>query len=119
MGKSGYLTGVLLVHRSGALTCGKGNPNFLSRWGCGSFTHLDTVVTDANKKQLFKNQEPQEGFIPKTSDELRLVDLKEPMRAGIDSELQIWYPEDLEDKSEYDNAGVHCVDVYTKVVDHY
>ena len=40
------------------------------------------------------------------------------MHVKAGSEIQIWYDEDLNNYYEIDNAGEHCVDVYTKFVDH-
>ena len=105
------------MHRSGSLTCGTFYD--YSRWGCGyDSSVLKTLITDRNKNQLFTDQDQQQVSDWSKQDELVFHDMRQPMHVKAGSEIQIWYDEDLNNYYEIDNAGEHCVDVYTKFVDH-
>ena len=51
------------------------------------------------------------------SDWLTFVDSVNPTYVEKDTELHVWYAEDLYNSHEGDNTGKHCVDVFAKISD--
>ena len=48
---------------------------------------------------------------------LTFVDLINLKYVEKDTELHIWYGEDLYNQNDADNSGKHCVDVFAKISD--
>lgn len=110
-----------LVHRNGALKCGRNYP--ATHWVC--FNCLSTVITYKNRTALlladyFRNGNScglsYYGYHVEgtglNSQELVFNRLSPQLLVSIGEEFQIWYGEDLLDCYESDNSGQTCVDVY-------
>ena len=48
------------------------------------------------------------------SSEIIFSGFPNPLHLSSDGEFRLWYWEDLRDKSENDNAGTSCTDVFAK-----
>ena len=126
--ENGFIYTFKLVHKNGSLRCNSFDP--ASYWGC---THPDlgdkkllTVITYPNKTALlladyFKDAsgEPkattysyQIAGIGVNSKELEFNKLHTPLSVTGGQEFQIWYGQDLVDRSEHNNAGQTCADVF-------
>ena len=114
-----------MEHVSGYLDSDSTRPetNTKSRWGT---SYIRTIITDKQKSIIFPDPEMVKksgyaflirGYDAKTSDFLTYVDSINPMYVEVGTELRIWFGEDLQDISEDDNIGKHCVDVYAKTSD--
>ena len=113
-----------LVHRSGQIRC-VNDPAANSKWGCNTThleCHLGILLTDEintvlhPKKRLveyksgkyFYEIPPFDGY----SKSITFSDYTSPICLITGQELRLWYAEDLADKSEHDNYGEVCIDVY-------
>ena len=107
----------MLVHRSGKVTCGSKKYSY---WGCTpNIRQLHTVLTDQNNKILAPeastvNSGGSYTLAGYTSSSSVLVFCapKKPHCVFANSELRLWYGEDLRGTSESDNGGKTCADVY-------
>jgi len=114
-----FVSSFMLVHRSGNVTCDKRNYSF---WGCGknpSHGTLFVVLTDQNNKILApeglninKGGEYTQAGYTSSSSALVFCTPKKPHCVFANSELHLWYGEDLRGLSESDNGGKTCADVY-------
>ena len=112
-----FVSSFMLVHRSGKVTCGSKQYSY---WGCSpNVRTLRTVLTDQNNKILAPeastvNSGGSYTLAGYTSSSSVLVFCapKKPHCVFANSELRLWYGEDLRGTSESDNGGKTCADVY-------
>ena len=108
------------------------SPSGKSKWGCiwaGSTSNIATIITDANNNVLFpdRNRYPRDqwhrfilpGYDGATSDVVSFVNAVDPVYVDAGTTLRVWYAEDLNDFSEGDDSGRHCIDVYAKISDQF
>ena len=113
-----FVSSFMLVHRSGKVTCDKRNYSY---WGCQpNHEGLIVLLTDQNNKILA----PEASTVNKggwyklagyssSSSVLVFCAKKKPQCVLANSELRLWYGEDLRGpRSEGDNGGKTCADVY-------
>ena len=122
--KQGLFKAIRMKHVSGSFGCHK-DPQYNSRWGCWKYIH--TIITDNQRNIIFPDPKlvtsnnyyrfTVRGYDGKTSNYLTYVDLINPIYVERGTEMNIWYGEDLNDYTEQDNHGKHCVDVYAKITD--
>ncbi|XP_068734294.1 uncharacterized protein [Montipora capricornis] len=135
MTKTGNVTAMKLVHRSGSIKCN--SVDDASYWSCTNLNFYAkntfmTIITNANKKALLPTEKDMETAsfcnqkkhfyvlerINQGSSELVLSSHSSPLRLLKNQELQIWYGQDWINCSEYDisgkadNTGTTCVDVF-------
>ena len=133
MTKTGNVTAMKLVHRSGSIKCNR--VASASYWSCTKLNRYAnntfmTIITNANKKALMPTEEDLKMFnfrdhpcnqkkhfyvlegIKQGSSELVLSSHSSPLRLLKNQELQIWYGQDWVDCSELGNNGTTCVDVF-------
>ena len=115
-----FVSSFMFVHRSGKVSCAKSNNALFSYWGCNqNHPNLHTILTDQNNKILA----PEASAVNKygayklagyTSSSSALVFCapKKPHCVFANSELRLWYGEDLRNHGEGDNGGKTCADVY-------
>ena len=113
-----FVTSFMLVHRSGTVTCNKSSYSY---WGC-SPNHADMAVllTDQHNRILapvastVNSKHGWYNLAGYTSSSSALVFCapKKPHCIFANSELRLWYGEDLKGYTESDNAGKTCADVY-------
>ena len=112
-----FVSSFMLVHRSGTVSCYKGANSY---WGCApNHNWLSTVLTDQNNKILAPEASTVSkagayGLAGYTSSSSALVFCapKKPHCVFANSELRLWYGEDLVGHTESDNGGRTCADVY-------
>lgn len=111
-----------LEHVSGSVRCSEGSLE--SRWGCNnnpetsSYTRevIGTVITDDLNNPLLQ-QRTIAGYDGMSDFVIfNKQDSSAPRVSSLPYVLRIWYNEDLADSSEYDNSGVHQINVYVTVV---
>ena len=112
-----FVSQFMLVHRSGAVTC---NKKLYSYWGCTpNHANMAVVLTDDQNRILA----PASSTVSKygwytlagyTSSSSAVVFCapKKPHCIFSNSELRLWYGEDLKGYTESDNSGKACADVY-------
>jgi len=113
-----FVSSFMLVHRSGNVSC---QQNLSSYWGCTqNHPSIRTLLTDQNNKILA----PEASTVDKTYGSYNLAGYtlsssalvycapKKPHCVFANSELRLWYGEDLRDSTEGDNSGKTCADVY-------
>ena len=120
MKDEGLLVGLKLVHKSGHVTCDTSRSECMSRWACSCINNATTVITNHKKAKVFKNltydiSKNHFGVNEKTSPDLVFINSAERIYASRHMELQIWYSQDLDDWTESNNGGKHCVDVYVQL----
>ena len=104
----------MIQHRSGKVTC---NNKDYSYWGCWPSLGLSVVLTDHQNKLLAPAATNHGGWYNLagyTSSSPTLV-FRAPNKPHViyaNSELRLWYGEDLRGYTESDNAGTTCADVY-------
>ena len=127
--KSGLLKTMKLVRKSGSIKCNPSDP--ASYWGCtyqSSYGNngLMTIITNAKKEAILPpagklkasggcnnaNYFYSLNGMTHTSPELVFGNLTNKVSLSRNQELQIWYGQDWIDRSESDNNGTTCVDVY-------
>ncbi|XP_031558548.1 uncharacterized protein LOC116294986 [Actinia tenebrosa] len=128
----GFLTAVKLVHLSGYVTCDSRTHQNDNNWGCKDRASvkdapLNTFVTDKNNKVMFPltgvfyNEQYAktskyygiQEYDPMSPDIVLQHGLNSPSDyVGPDSQLRVWYGEDLFNTNEGDNGGKACVDVF-------
>ena len=114
-----FVSSFMLVHRSGKVTCISGRSEY-SYWGCWpNKPILMVILTDENNKILAPeastvNKYGQYSLAGYTSSSSALVFCapKKPHCVFANSELRLWYGEDLSGHTESDNGGKTCADVY-------
>ena len=116
-----FVSSFMLVHRSGKVSCNKKVKNTYSYWGCQvpNQARLEAILTDQNNKILAPeasavNKSGRYNLSGYTSSSSVLVFCapKKPHCVFANSELRLWYGEDLRKSSESDNGGKTCADVY-------
>ena len=116
----GSIQAVKLVHLSGQVTCDHRHVNAWSKWGCGSPFSVHVIhvfLTDAFKTILLPMGQRSPYTIPgydAQSGEIVFSGFPNPLHLLSGQELSLWYEEDLDDRSESDNDGTSCTDVFAK-----
>ena len=112
-----FVSSFMFVHRSGKVTCNKSQYSY---WGCDPKSPILLVIlTDQNNKILA----PEASAVHKSgyyklagytssSSALVFCTPKKPHCVFANSELRLWYGEDLRGHTEGDNRGKTCADVY-------
>ena len=115
-----FVSQFMLVHRTGTVTCNKRTNRHYSYWGCApNSAGIVVVLTDEQNRILA----PAASKVRKTgwynlagytssSSALVFCAPKKPHCIFRNSELRLWYGEDLKGHTESDNAGKACADVY-------
>ena len=108
----------MLVHRTGTVSCNKKNYSY---WGCApNHVDLNVVLTNdqngalapASSKVNSKHGWYRLSGYTSSSSVLVFCAPKKPHCIFRNSELRLWYAEDLKGYTESDNAGKTCADVY-------
>ena len=115
-----FVSSFMLVHRSGKVSCNSRKHHY-SNWGCTpNHPSLITILTDQKNKILA----PEASTVDKSghytlagytssSSVLVFCARKKPHCVFANSELRLWYGEDLLASSgDRDNGGKTCADVY-------
>ena len=109
----------MLVHRSGTVTC---NKRHYSYWGCyPNHASLNVVLTDHQNKLLASAATNHGGWYnlsgyTSSSSALVFCAAKNPHCIHPNTQLRLWYGEDLRGCTESDNGGKTCADVYGLLV---
>lgn len=110
-----------LVHISGFITCDYRNVPYGSHWGCKQLSTIATIVTNATNEVIFpQNYQNKVYKLPgnnANSSELVFDGLSPLLRVAAGDVYRIWYLSDFLDKSEQDNDGHTCCDVYARYTD--
>ena len=123
----GKVAAVKLVHLYGYVTCHKYNANNWSFWGCGDLVKdlVNVVVTWSNNQiilpasQFIGNRAGKWSKLPgynSLSPEIILPVFSSPLSLSAQTQLRVWYGEDLVYHTESDNDGRVCTDVYVLYV---
>ena len=112
-----FVSSFMFVHRAGKVTCDKSQYSY---WGCDpNHPSLFAILTDQNNKILAPEASAvNKGGVYKlagyTSSSSALVFCapKKPHCVFANSELRLWYGQDLRDFTESNNDGKTCADVY-------
>ena len=116
-----FVSSFMLVHRTGTVSCAKSNKARFSYWGCDpKHSSLAAVLTDKQNKIIAPdaskvNSKTGWYTLPgytSSSSVLVFCAPKKPHCVFANSELRLWYGEDLFGYTESDNGGKSCVDVY-------
>lgn len=125
MKKAGKVLTVKLVHLSGYVACVESYPSSRSNWGCAPYSvrqdRLLTVITDNQNRKILPQDEfivnfyrleySLPGFTSK-SPEIVFKNFTAPRDVSVGQEFRIWYGQDLKNRSEENNGGTSCTDVY-------
>jgi len=112
-----FVSSFMLVHRSGNVTCNKRDYSY---WGCDpKRPTLFVILTDQTNKILAPEESAVNnqgeytlvGYTPSSS-ALVFCTPKKPHCVFANSELRMWYGQDLRGFSEDNNGGKTCADVY-------
>ena len=116
-----FVSQFMFVHRSGTVSCYKTSKGHYSYWGC-ALNHgtIFVVLTDKQNRILapaastVNSKSGRYNLAGYTSSSSVLVFCaeKKPHCVFANSELRLWYAEDLKGYSEGDNGGKACADVY-------
>ena len=115
----GSIQAVKMVHASGQVSCAKHQVSW-SNWGCDGqhrVPYIAVFLTDASNTILLPIHQTTPYIIPgydAKSTEIVFIGFPTPLHLSSDKELRLWYWEDLEDRSENDNSGTSCTDVFAK-----
>ncbi|XP_015760567.1 PREDICTED: uncharacterized protein LOC107339769 isoform X2 [Acropora digitifera] len=115
----GSIHAVKLVHVSGAVNCCFLR-NASSKWGCdlpNVRQEISVLLTDTSDTILLPMSQHFSYTIPgydAQSSEIVLSGFPNPLHLSPDKELRLWYGEDLHGRSEQDNSGTSCTDVFAK-----
>jgi len=116
--KSGLLSSIKLVHKSGQVSC-RIPTSGLSFWGCGT-NSISAMITTDGDQVLFPVGAKGPWFnIPEynsKSPELIYPYASNPVKVSAGQTLRLWYGEDLRHYTESDNSGKSCADVYADIV---
>jgi len=113
-----FVSQFMLVHRSGTVSC---NKKLYSYWGCTpNHADINIVLTDDQNRilapaaSIVNSKHGWYNLAGYTSSSSALVFCapKKPHCIFANSELRLWYGEDLKGHTESDNAGKACADVY-------
>ena len=114
-----FVSSFMLVHRSGTVTC---NKRHYSYWGCyPNHASINVVVTDHQNKLLAPAATNHGGWYnlsgyTSSSSALVFCAAKNPHCIHPNTQLRLWYGEDLRGYTENDNGGKTCADVYGLLV---
>ncbi|XP_078346586.1 uncharacterized protein LOC144631873 [Oculina patagonica] len=113
-----FVSQFMFVHRTGTVSC---NKKQYSYWGCNA-NHpiLYAVLTDQQNKILApaaSQVNTKDGWYnlagyTSSSSILVFCAPKKPHCVFANSELRLWYGQDLRGSSESNNGGKACADVY-------
>jgi len=112
-----FVSSFMLVHRSGNVTCSKRDYSY---WGCDpNIRDLLAILTDQTNKILAPEASAVDnhgvytlaGYTP-ISSVLVFCTPKKPHCVFANSELRLWYGQDLRGYTESNNGGKTCADVY-------
>ena len=113
----GSIQAVKLVHLSGQVSCDR-LENVWSKWGCDGNTSIIFVfLTDASNTVLLPMGQSSRYTIPGYDaqfSEIVFSVFPTLLHLSSNKELRLWYEEDLLDRSEDDNGGTSCTDVFAK-----
>ncbi|XP_078346584.1 uncharacterized protein LOC144631871 [Oculina patagonica] len=112
-----FVSSFMFVHRTGTVSCNKSQYSY---WGCApNNPSLGAVLTDQQNKILAPatSKVSSAGWYNlagynSSSSILVFCAPKKPHCVFANSELRLWYGEDLRGHTESDNAGKTCADVY-------
>ena len=110
-----FVSSFMLVHRTGSVTC---NKKQYSYWGCASnHPSLNVVLTNHQNQLLAPAVTNGGGWYnlggyTSSSSALVFCAPKKPHCIFANTELRLWYGEDLRGSTEGDNGGRTCADVY-------
>lgn len=113
-----FVSQFMLVHRTGTVTC---NKKQYSYWGCTpNHADLNVVLTDHQNRILAPASSTvnrKHGWYKlagytSSSSAIVFCAPKKPHCIFRNSELRLWYGEDLKGYTESGNAGKTCADVY-------
>lgn len=116
-----FVSQFMLVHRTGTVTCNDRTKIHYSYWGCTpNHTSIAVVLTDEQNRILapaastVNSKTGWYNLAGYTSSSSALVFCapKKPHCIFSNSELRLWYGEDLMGNTESDNDGKTCADVY-------
>ena len=116
-----FVSQFMLVHRTGTVSCAKSNKAYYSYWGCAAnHVNLIAVLTDKQNRILAPDASKvnsKHGWYnlsgyTSSSSVLVFCAPKKPHCVFANSELRLWYGEDLFGHTESDNGGKTCADVY-------
>ena len=119
--KSGHIYRIKLVHLSGSVNCIISQAT-ATKWSCHVyFNQLNTHITDQNDIPFFPARSAinldshlfykLRGFDGNSS-EIVFDSISTPLSVTAGQKFRVWYAEDLVKKTEQDNIGKSCVDVY-------
>ena len=113
----GSIRAVKLVHLHGLVTCKQEELNWV-KWGCGkNKTKIRTFISDASYNILLPMGYPLKAYtIPgydSYSNEIAFTGFSSPLHLSSGQELRLMFKSD---RSDQDNAGETCADVYAKYV---
>ena len=112
-----FVTSFMLVHRTGTVTCNK-RLKVSSYWGCTpNQAGIAVILTDEQNRILAPATVHKHGSYTlagytSSSSVLVFCAPKKPHCVFANSELRLWYGEDLKGHTEGDNGGKTCADVY-------
>lgn len=123
---SGNIGAVKLVHLYGYVSCDTRRTSYWSYWGCGNNPYagikdlVDVVITTSSNRIILPPSQFTTSFLKwskipgynSLSPELVLSSFSSPFRVYSGQQLRLWYAEDLLNRSEGDNGGRACCDVY-------
>ena len=121
---SGEVITFKLIHLNGQVSCA---PGYNTNWGCtwpNLPANMGTHITDSNKNRLLPKDEvlfgggdcnnnlyySLPGHTP-DSPELLFDNFTIPLHVAAEQQFQIWFAEDLNGCTEFDNGGQTCVKV--------
>ena len=113
-----FVSSFMFVHRSGTVSCSKSHRINYSYWGCRANTaNMNVVLTNHQNKLLAPASTNSGGWYKLTgytssSSAVVFCAPKKPHCIFANTELRLWYGEDLRGSSESDNGGRACADVY-------
>ena len=110
-----------LLYISGFVTCDNKGIPYGSHWACKEGSSIGTVVTNAANEvifpQIYHNRYYDLPGYHANSSELVFDGLSLPLRVAAGDEYRVWFQEDFVHKSEQDNDGHTCLDVYARYTD--
>ena len=118
-----FVSSFMFVHHNGTVSC-RGKAKSRSYWGCRpDTTALGAILTDQQEKILAPaaSKVSQNGWYrlegyTSLSSLLAFCVSEKPHHIIANSELRLWYGEDLTGFTEKDNSGRTCADVYGLLV---
>jgi len=77
------------------------------------------VITDSSDNIMLPQSQQLIFNVPgyhTNSPQLVFPGFQAPLHVSSGQELRVWYSEDWNGGTEYDNGGLSCTDVYAKIV---